>query len=120
MKRTSRQRELVYGIVIGSNTHPSAEDVYRTARQSMPNISLGTIYRNLRQLSAEGRIREVHFGSAPDRFDGMLHMHEHFICTSCGNISDIEPTLSDPSLPGKKVTTYRLDYFGQCEACTGK
>jgi Fe2+ or Zn2+ uptake regulation protein len=120
MQRLSKQRELVHSIVKQSSTHPTAEEVYQAARKSMPNISLGTVYRNLRQLSAEGRIREVQFGSAPDRFDGMLDIHEHFICIACGSVSDIAPTLSKPWLPGKVVTNYRLDYFGQCEACAPK
>ena len=120
MQRLSKQRELVYFIVKQTNTHPTAEEVYQIARKSIPNISLGTVYRNLRQLSAEGRIREVQFGSAPDRFDGMLNVHEHFICTSCGGVSDIAPTLINPTLPGKIVSTYRLDYFGECETCTSE
>ncbi len=83
----------------------------------MPSISLGTVYRNLRQLTTNGRIRSIRFGAEPDRFDGKLQVHEHFICEMCGRVQDIEASLINPSLPGKKITSYKLDYFGECEAC---
>jgi len=120
MERSSKQRELILEIVKGSQAHPTAEDIYAEARKRMPHISLGTVYRNLRQLVTNGNIRSVRFGSEADRFDGMIDAHEHFVCTNCGAVSDIEPTLSRPSLPGKVVTNYRLDYFGHCEACSTK
>lgn len=115
--RTSKQRDLIFHLVTNSHSHPTADDVYREARKALPNISLGTVYRNLRQLASDGKIREVQFGSSPARFDGMLAMHEHFICLTCGGVQDIEASLSTPALPGKKVTSYKLDYYGQCELC---
>lgn len=118
MERSTKQRTLVLEIVRKSRNHPTAEAVYAEARKHMPAISLGTVYRNLRQLTENGLIRSVTFGSAPDRFDGMLDAHEHFVCTHCGAIFDIQPTLSNPQLPGKRVAHYRLDYFGTCETCT--
>ena len=120
MERTSRQRSLILEIVRNSRNHPTAEAVYAEARKLMPNISLGTVYRNLRQLTTAGSIRAVSFGSEPDRFDGMLDAHEQFVCLTCGTVYDIQPTLGHPHLPGKTVTNYRLDYFGSCEACTNK
>lgn len=119
--RTTQQRILVYEIVKGSGKHPSADDIYARAKTLMPNISLGTIYRNLRLLSEEGKIREVRFGAGPSRYDGILEAHEHFVCTACGMVFDIDSAHSIPrSLVGKTVTSYRLDYFGLCEACSAK
>lgn len=116
--RNSKQRELILSIVRGSHTHPSAETIYTEARKNMPVISLGTVYRNLRLLTEMGLIREVHFDSGPNRFDGKLDAHEHFICNSCAKVVDLAPTLAHPQVAGKTVTSYRLDYFGLCEICS--
>jgi Fe2+ or Zn2+ uptake regulation protein len=116
--RKSKQRDLVLEIVLRSKEHPTAEDVFSEARKTLPRISLGTVYRNLRLLTDEGQIRSIRFGSEPERFDGFLDVHEHFICKVCGKIYDIEPTLQIPNLPGKLVTDYRLDLIGFCESCS--
>ena len=120
MSRSTNQRTQVYTIVKESVAHPSAEEVYFQAKTAIPNISLGTVYRNLKLLAQEGLIREIHFGSGPSRYDGMLEAHEHFICTNCNKVVDITPTITRPNLGGKVVTGYRLDYFGTCEACSAR
>jgi Fe2+ or Zn2+ uptake regulation protein len=119
-RRNSHQRNLIYSIIKESTSHPTADEVYLKARMQMPKLSLGTVYRNLGELEADGQIREVRFGAGPSRYDGMLGAHEHFVCTQCGKVSDILPTLTDPALPGKAVTSYKLDYFGLCESCNAK
>ena len=87
--RFSRQRELIKEIVFSTNAHPSADWVYDEVKKTFPNISLGTIYRNLKQLSKIGIIRTIYDGSVA-RFDWNTTSHNHFKCIECGKITDIE------------------------------
>ena len=50
----SRQREAIKEYLRNSHDHPSADMVYMNIRQEFPNISLGTVYRNLSLLSELG------------------------------------------------------------------
>ena len=87
--RYSRQRELIKEVVFSTNAHPSADLVYDKVKKTFPNISLGTIYRNLKQLSKIGTIRTIYDGSVA-RFDWNTTSHNHFKCIECGKMTDIE------------------------------
>ena len=87
--RYSRQRELIKEVVFSTNAHPSADWVYDKVKKTFPNISLGTIYRNLKQLSKVGTIRTIYDGSLA-RFDWNTASHSHFKCIECGKMTDIE------------------------------
>ena len=87
--RYSRQRELIKEVVFSTNAHPSADWVYDKVKKTFPNISLGTIYRNLKQLSKIGTIRTIYDGSVA-RFDRNTTSHNHFKCIECGTITDIK------------------------------
>ena len=77
----SRQRESIKEFLRSRTDHPTADTVYENLRQIYPNISLGTVYRNLSLLSDIGEIRKLtNFGSA-DRYDGRVAPHSHFMCT---------------------------------------
>jgi Fur family ferric uptake transcriptional regulator len=69
--------------------HPGADWVYRQARRRLPRISLGTVYRNLKRLAAEGLIREIHSGGQGARFDGNTGQHHHVRCLGCGRVNDL-------------------------------
>ena len=73
--RYSRQRELVLQQVEQLCTHPTAEEVYQQAVKECPNLSLGTVYRNLNSLVEAGRVRRVSIPGQPDRFDHSLRWH---------------------------------------------
>ena len=94
-RRFSHQRERIYQAVRSSHAHPTAEAVYSQLKPEMPRLSLGTVYRNLRQMAAEGRLAEVDGPVA--RFDAFLTPHTHFRCTGCGAVMDLELPY-DPAL----------------------
>jgi len=127
-RRHSKQREHIYHLVASSKSHPSAEDVYSAAKELIPSISLGTVYRNLRLLVEEGKLREVLVdGSTITRFDGMTEDHEHFICTGCGMILDIHPSITSAdyqratgSIQGGTIMSHKLSYYGLCSSCIQK
>ena len=87
--RYSRQREQILEFVKSVRTHPTAETVYYEMRKKDPNISLGTVYRNLVTLSEKGDITRIPLANKKDRFDGDTSSHVHMICEKCGMISDL-------------------------------
>ena len=87
--RHTRQREVVLDLVRNTMEHPTVAWVYGRARRRLPRISLGTVYRNLKQLAAAGMIREIHAGGLEVRFDGNLGPHHHARCTACGRVEDL-------------------------------
>ncbi len=87
-KRNTQQKELIATIVKDACNHPTAEMVYEVARESMPAISLGTVYRVLKDLVKDGELIEVSVPSAPSRFDKTTRTHAHFVCSKCGRLED--------------------------------
>ena len=86
----SRQRESIRENLINRMDHPTADMVYSDIRQIYPNISLGTVYRNLALLSDRGEIARIHTKDGTLHFDRNTEPHDHFVCRSCGRITDIE------------------------------
>ena len=88
--RNTRQRGIILDILRESHEHPTAEMVYREARRVLPNISLGTVYRNLNFLRDQGAVREIRPSEGgSSRFDGMGTPHAHFHCVHCSTLLDI-------------------------------
>ena len=124
-KRYSRQRELIYEAVRGSKEHPTAEMVYAQLRPENPNLSLGTVYRNLHQLADEGVLTRMPF--PVERYDASLTPHSHFRCKDCGRVMDMElpydPLLdvsAKSDLSGFRVDGHELVFSGVCPACLDK
>ncbi len=124
MPKYSRQREAIREFLAARYDHPTAETVYRNLREEFPNISLGTVYRNLTLLTELGEIRKLSTGAGPDRFDGNTSPHYHFICNGCGCVLDLGVSGLDHIniLAGQNfegVVEGHLTYFyGKCPSCT--
>ena len=84
MIKYSRQREAIVQYLTGRTDHPSAESVYQALRQTHPNISLGTVYRNLGVLEENGQLMRIPMDNGSDRFDPNVVPHYHFLCRKCG------------------------------------
>ncbi len=87
--RNTIQKEIVEKIVFSACDHPTAEAVYMRAKEELPSISLGTVYRILKRLAADGKILEINMQNAPSVFDKTLSMHAHFVCNKCGKVWDV-------------------------------
>ena len=85
----TKQKRLVLDIIESSHKHPTAEEVFFEARQQMPNIALGTVYRNLNALVDEGFVRRITLAGTPDRFDKTNCDHDHLVCQKCGKLKDV-------------------------------
>jgi Fur family peroxide stress response transcriptional regulator len=122
-KRTTRQLAAVYETVQGDHSHPSADEIYRRVRRTLPRISLGTVYRNLQRLVAEGKIRLFLLGERVARYDPMVAEHDHFICQQCGRVEDLllerdrRVNLAPLRDKGFTVTAHSLAIHGLCQKC---
>ena len=103
--RFSQKREIIKNLVRSTNTHPTADWVFHEAKQIVPNISLGTVYRNLKQLSGEGLIRKFYDNNVA-RYDWNIRPHSHLKCSSCGDLIDVK--VSDKNF--KKTIQKRFDF----------
>ena len=89
MANYSRQREAILQVLSGTKSHPDAAWVYEQARKIIPNISLGTVYRNLSNLQQSGKIVSLGVYGGVERFDADVNEHLHFFCKKCKAIKDI-------------------------------
>ena len=124
VSRYSPQKELIMSILEGTKAHPSAAAVYSEARKTMPNISLGTVYRNLMNLAKEGKIQNFSFEDI-SHFDGNSAPHPHFCCVSCGQVSDLccdfdKVRNLTKGLDGCKIEGETLLFCGLCRECAAK
>lgn len=119
----SKQRELILNYVLNSYEHPTADMVYKAVQKDMPNISLGTVYRNLNQLCESNLIRRIILPNKIDRFDKIYQEHCHLYCNNCEEIIDINKDLMLPiSDKIKKLTNYEIIshnivFIGICFEC---
>ncbi|MQN01373.1 MAG: transcriptional repressor [Lachnospiraceae bacterium] len=87
MKRFSKRRQLILDNLAGRSDHPTAEMVFSSVRDQIPNISLGTVYRNLKELAEQGTILSFS-QNGKEHFDGNSKPHIHICCVNCGRIED--------------------------------
>ena len=123
MLKYSKQRESIKNFLVTRYDHPTAETVYLNIRREFPNISLGTVYRNLNLLAEIGEIQKLSPGIGPDRFDGNPAPHYHFICRHCGCVMDLTVSGLDHIniLAGQdfggEIEGHITYFYGTCPAC---
>lgn len=123
----SRQREAIKNYLMSTKAHPSADMVYDHIRKDFPNISLGTVYRNLSLLVEINEAVKVPSADGVDHFDGDTSPHFHFLCTSCGAIIDLElepDTFEEINALANKhfagmIEGSNVHFHGKCEKCCG-
>ena len=116
--RNTKQRRMVLDIINNSYNHPTAYDVYQECIEVIPNISLGTVYRNLNTLVSLGEIQRLEIPNQMTRYDRIL-CHDHFICIHCGIVHDVERNkiVYDDFINGDKIYTCKISYEGICCDC---
>ena len=120
----SRQRECILKYLHSTKCHPTAENVYQNILTKCPNISLGTVYRNLTQLTERGEIQKITVFDGPVRFDGNMTPHYHFICRKCGAVLDLDmDSLSHIDLLAAHnfegtVEGHIAHFYGKCPDCS--
>ena len=119
----SRQREAIIDYLRHTTTHPTADMVYTHVQERYPNVSLGTVYRNLNLLADEGEILRLTQVDGSDRFDGNIKPHYHFFCSHCKQVFDLKKTslehintLANVGFDGI-VEGHQILFYGCCHSC---
>jgi len=126
MTRNSKQRQEILGVLRGTTSHPTADWVYEQVRRKIPNVSLGTVYRNLKLLKEEGVILEIDFAGTVSRFDSNIKPHQHFRCEQCDHVSDVDEPLQkriDERVAkkiGGQVFNHLVEFRGLCQDCQSR
>ena len=118
MLKYSKQRESIKNFLVTRYDHPTAETVYLNIRREFPNISLGTVYRNLNLLAEIGEIQKLSPG-----IDGNPAPHYHFICRHCGCVMDLTVSgldhiniLAGQDFDGE-IEGHITYFYGTCPSC---
>ena len=122
-----RKRNAILAYLQSTTTHPSAEMVFAGLKPEIPDLSLGTVYRNLSLFKQQGLATSVATVSGVERFDGNTDPHIHFICNHCDAVID----LMDMQIPvalnhtaeacsGGRIADCQLSFTGQCRSCLEK
>lgn len=123
MSRITKQKEAILRVLGGTNIHPTAEWIYEEVKKEIPNISLGTVYRNLRLLGESGEILQLDLCGSLSRFDCRTDNHYHFRCEGCGRVFDVDEPVDKninervAERTGFEVPCHRLEFRGLCQEC---
>ena len=123
IRRETKQREAILTVLRDSDSHPTADWVYDEVRKVIPNISKGTVYRNLKILRETGAISELNLSGTVSRYEGEPENHYHFRCEKCGQVFDLEEpvhTELDEKIAkrtGYKVSYHQTEFRGLCKDC---
>ena len=128
MKRNfSSKRNAIYNTILSTTTHPSARWIYEQLKPDYPDLSLGTVYRNLSIFREDGTIMVVGTVKGQERFDFNTEPHPHFICTGCGRVIDIDMPMPGDALwvkttaeQGLEVRGCQITLTGLCSDCSEK
>ncbi len=122
-----RKRDAILSYLRHSDQHPSAETIYAELKKEIPDLSLGTVYRNIALFKQKGLIQSLGNVNGVERFDATVVPHVHFICSTCGEIRDLNQ-LNVPELlcnkaaseAGAVVEQCMLTFYGTCSECSRK
>ncbi|MHA6260298.1 peroxide-responsive transcriptional repressor PerR [Sporosarcina sp. CAU 1771] len=121
--RITPQRHAILEYLVSTKSHPTADEIYKALASEFPNMSVATVYNNLRVFRGASLIKELTYGDASSRFDFVTHHHYHIICDDCGTIVDFHyPGLDEVEhlashVTGFKVNTHRMEVYGTCPTC---
>jgi Fe2+ or Zn2+ uptake regulation protein len=119
------QRQCIFRVLHGNDTHPTAESVYAAARAEMPSISLKTVYSTLNDLAAMGELQQLDLGTGGRRFDPNTDAHHHLVCVRCGKVRDLYAEFPGLQVPEKErqgftVGSAEVVFRGLCADCAGR
>ncbi|MFX3623302.1 MAG: peroxide-responsive transcriptional repressor PerR [Ectobacillus sp.] len=121
--RMTPQRHAILEYLVESMSHPTADEIYKALEGKFPNMSVATVYNNLRVFKEVGLVKELTYGDASSRFDYVTSHHYHVICEECGKIVDfpytgleeIEQKAAEQT--GFFIRSHRLELYGLCPDC---
>ncbi|WP_306476625.1 Fur family transcriptional regulator [Methyloversatilis sp.] len=124
MERNTRQRSAILGSIETAARPLSPAEIHDLARTDIPALGLATVYRNIRMLIEDGRLREVDLPGEPPRYElANLGHHHHFKCRQCDRVFDIAECATDWNRlapAGFSVDAHDVTLFGRCDQCSGQ
>lgn len=122
-RRDTAQRQAILSALRREPCHPTADEIYEEVRRTIPRISKGTVYRNLKVLQEMGLVTELKLDGVVSRYEYRKDRHYHFRCEDCGQVLDI-PVAVDADLDariaaatGLEIHGHQLEFRGRCPAC---
>lgn len=121
--RITPQRHAILEHLVNTTAHPTADEIYKALEGKFPNMSVATVYNNLRVFKDTGLVKELTYGDSSSRFDYVTSDHYHIICEDCGKIVDFfYPGLDEVEtlaehVTGFKVGNHRMEVYGTCPTC---
>jgi Fur family peroxide stress response transcriptional regulator len=124
LRKHSDKRDAILRVIQSTESHPGARWVYEQLKPAIPDLSLGTVYRNIGVFQEEGTVASVGVVSGEERFDGRVEPHPHFICEKCGVVLDVPEGFSSeaggefaPEIPGCTIDKRKTVFYGLCNVC---
>jgi len=123
MRRKTKQRETILRVLRNTKAHPTADWIYEEVKKEIPNISKGTVYRNLQVLQEDGAVSELNLNGTLSRFEAKQESHYHFRCEQCGKVFDLDEPVNNEldervaKRTGFKVSHHQLEFRGLCIDC---
>jgi len=125
-RKYSKKRKAILELIRSSKTHPPAHWVYEQLKPQFPDLSQGTVYRNIKILLEEGELASAGVINGVEHFDGVTLPHSHAVCKRCGMIVDL-PAIKDeiyadfPTIiPGFTIDIQNAVFYGFCEGCKSR
>ena len=121
--RMTPQRHAILNYLMESMSHPTADEIYRALENKFPNMSVATVYNNLKTFIEAGLVRELTYGDQSSRYDADVSDHYHAVCDVCGKMVDFEDPVmaqveqSAAEKTGFKIRGHRLEVHGTCPEC---
>lgn len=122
--RYSKKREAILRAIRSTSAHPTAEWIYQTIKPDHPDLSLGTVYRNLLFFQQQGTVQSVGVVNGQEHFDWNTQPHSHFVCQNCGAILDLHEIDVDSQMEEAVSAQYEfvvqrheLTFYGVCKEC---
>jgi Fe2+ or Zn2+ uptake regulation protein len=121
--RVTPQRQMIFGLLQGNDSHPTVEALYDRARAEMPTMSLKTVYQTVHDLEALGEVDVLDLGTGSLRVDpNVEHAHHHLVCSSCGRVRDLPVEFDGLRVPGRYRREFTVDsvqviFRGHCDEC---
>lgn len=126
MRRKTKQKEAILRVLNNTRAHPTADLIYEEVRKEIPNISKGTVYRNLKVLQESREVSELNLKGTLSRFEAQQESHYHFRCEQCGQVIDVDVPVDKKlnqaaaNRTGFTIYCHQLEFRGLCRDCQHK
>jgi Fur family peroxide stress response transcriptional regulator len=129
-KKHSKKRDAILEAIRSTTAHPGAQWVYNKLKPRIPDLALGTVYRNIAVFLRENSVVSLGVVRGEERFDGCVEPHPHCVCSRCGRVADLPcpDTETSKLIEGglaKSMENFTIDYrktvfYGLCAECAGR